>query len=67
MAEHEFTPDQIAEGIRRALAKHDVKAVNGLIALLALQDPHRAEAIRQTILVGLRVTSASQPTEQEPS
>lgn len=57
MTVHEFTPAQIEAGIHSALAKQDIDAVPGLIALLALQDPHRADMIRQTILYGLSVAT----------
>lgn len=49
----EFTDDQIERGIRLALGKQDIKAVPGLIALLAIQNPRRADMVRQTILYGL--------------
>jgi len=53
----EFTDAQIEQGIHRALAKQDIHAVPGLIALLALQNPHRAEEVRQTILFGLSLAA----------
>lgn len=55
----EYTDEQIEAAIRSALAKQDIDAVPGLIALLALQNPHRAEEVRQTILFGLRIASAN--------
>lgn len=37
----------------KALEEHNVTAVASLIALLALQNPERAETIRQTLLSAL--------------
>jgi hypothetical protein len=53
MSEPEYSEDQIVSGIESALRKHDVHAIPGLIALLALQNPRRAE----TILFGLRIAA----------
>jgi hypothetical protein len=52
-----YTDDQIVTGIEKALGKQDVNAIPGLIALLALQNPERAESIRQTILLGLSIAA----------
>lgn len=62
-AERKYTDAQIEGGIRLALSRQDVKAIPGLIALLALQNPDRAEAIRQTILFGLSLAAASSKNE----
>lgn len=53
----EYTDDQIVTAIESALRKRDVEAIPGLIALLALQNPDRAETIRQTILFGLSLAT----------
>lgn len=55
MTGHEFTPDQIVDAIVHALHEHDVKAVPGLIKLLALQDPRRAQDVLDTIKAGLAI------------
>jgi hypothetical protein len=52
-----YTDAQIEKGIGLALERQDVNAVPGLIALLALQNPHRAEQIRETILFGLKIAA----------
>ncbi len=61
----EYTDDQIETAIMSALQKHDNEAVVGLLMLLALQNPHRAEIIRDTILLGLALaadnTNVSRP------
>ena len=52
-----YTDEQIESGILRALKAQDINAIPGMIALLALQNPARAEAVRQTILLGLSIAS----------
>lgn len=59
MAEPTYTDEQIERGIHLALEKQDVEAVPSLIALLALQNPHKADQIRQTILKGLRIAAVA--------
>jgi hypothetical protein len=59
-----YTDEQIVKGIEKALAVQDVKAVPGLIALLALQNSQRAESIRQTILLGLEIAAHAKPKSQ---
>lgn len=63
----EFSDAQIESAITSALAKQDINAVPGLITLLALQNPHRADMIRQTILYGLSIAANTQPSEPEPT
>lgn len=58
MAEQEYTPAEIERAIESALRQQKVEAIPGLIALLALQDPARAESVRQMILAGLRVAQS---------
>lgn len=53
----EFTDEQIERGIRLALQKQNVEAIPGLITLLAIQNPHRADVVRQTILYGLDIAT----------
>lgn len=51
----EFTDEQIVEGIRAALRAADVEAVGGLLTLLALQNPRRAEEVRKLMLAGIKI------------
>lgn len=53
----EFTDAQIERGIHLALEKQDIHAIPALITLLAMQNPRRADMIRQTILYGLDIAS----------
>lgn len=57
MPEPEYTDEQIEEAIALALHKQDVKAVPGLLALLALQNPERADYLRNLMLFGLSVAA----------
>lgn len=57
---HEFTPDQIVQGIESALHDHEVAVVPGLIRLLAVQDPARAEALLDTIELGIAISRAAE-------
>jgi len=54
---HEFTPDQIEDTIGTALRAGDVDVVPSLVALLALQDADRAQAVLDTINTGLILAS----------
>ncbi len=54
---HEFTDEQIEQGIASALAEQNIAVVPSLIALLAAQNPERAELVRQTILLGLSLAT----------
>lgn len=54
-ARHEFTPDEIVAGIQKALAERELEVVPGLIKLLAVQDPHRAQAILDWIEIARTV------------
>lgn len=49
----DFTSDEIVEGIRKAIADHDVHVVPDLIKLLATKDPRRAQQVLDTLEVGL--------------
>lgn len=53
----EFTDAQIERGITLALKRQDIDVIPGLITLLALQNPRRADTIRQTILYGLDIAT----------
>lgn len=41
--EHEFTPDQIEETIAHAVRERDFAVIPGLVKLLAVQSPERAQ------------------------
>lgn len=49
----EWTPDEIEAAIQRALAAHDVKAVESLMVMLAVRDPQRAEDMLTILKAGL--------------
>lgn len=53
---NEFTADQIADAISKALREHEVTVIPGLIKLLALKDPTRAQAIYDTIQLGIAIS-----------
>lgn len=50
-----LTAGQLEAGIHNALQAHDVQAVYGYLLLLAVKDPYRADEIRSTLLVCLRL------------
>ena len=54
---HEFTPDQIEDTITAAIKARDFHVIEGLIGLLALQDADRAQAVLDTIDVGLSIAA----------
>lgn len=54
-----YTPAEIEEGIRRALSEGAVAVVPGLLRLLALQSPRRAEVLLETIELGLAIGKAA--------
>lgn len=63
-----YTDAQIESAIESALAKQNVAVIPGLIAVLAMQNPERADVVRRTILLGLSVaTSASLPSDSGAS
>lgn len=45
MTGHEFTPDQIEQGIASAVRDREFNVIPGLIKLLALKDPVRAQDV----------------------
>jgi hypothetical protein len=51
------TPDQIVAGINQALADRELAIVPGLIRLLAVKDPHRAQAVLDAIEIARVVRS----------
>jgi hypothetical protein len=58
---HEFTADQITESIANAIRDREFEVVVGLIRLLALQDPDRAQLILDTVEVARIIAKADQP------
>jgi hypothetical protein len=64
MTNQRYTDAQIEKGIHDALQAQNVEAVASLIALLALQNPHRADAIRRTILHGLSIAQSTVPEDE---
>lgn len=50
-----LTADQLEVGIHNALKARDVQAVYGFLLLMAVKDPYRADEIRSTLMVGLRL------------
>lgn len=56
---HSYTPAEIEEGIHRALSEGAVAVVPGLLRLLALQSPRRAEVLLETIERGLAMGKAA--------
>jgi hypothetical protein len=52
-------------GIHAALRAEDMPAVVGLLPLLTVQDPKRAELLYQTIRVGLAITQERGNTNNE--
>jgi hypothetical protein len=63
MTDHEFSVEDIEKGIHHALRAQDVQAIPGLLKLMALQDPERAEELRQTMLLGVTIAGAA-PTPE---
>lgn len=61
MTAHEFTSDQITETIANAIRDRDLEVVPGLIRLLAIQDPGRAQEVLDTIQAAQIIAKASQP------
>lgn len=61
MTGHEFTSDQITETIAIAIRDREFEVVPGLIRLLALQDPGRAQLILDTVDLARVIAKAGQP------
>ncbi len=53
MTAREFTDDQIVDAVTQAIADRRFDLVEGLVALLALQNPTRAQEVLTTIRAGL--------------
>jgi hypothetical protein len=55
---HEFTPDQIVQGINCAITDREFAVIPSLIKLLAVQDPHLAQGVLDNIEMGQIVARA---------
>jgi hypothetical protein len=51
-----YTADQITEAIALAVRAHDMPAVVSLLKRLAVTDPVQAQAVYDTLKLGLEVT-----------
>lgn len=60
MTAHEFTSDQISETIATAIRDREFEVVPGLIRLLAVQDPGRAQEVLDTIEAAQIIAKADQ-------
>jgi hypothetical protein len=60
---HDFTADEIADAVAKAIHDHEFTVIPGLIRLLALNDPQRAQDILDTIELGLAIGAAHEPKE----
>ena len=58
-SEPEFTAEQITEAIAVAIKAQAFKVVPGLIRLLALQDPHQAQIVYDSLTAVLDSSSGS--------
>lgn len=52
------TADELEAGMWAALRAHDVEAVYGLLMLLALKDPYRADELRRTFKAALAIAKS---------
>lgn len=46
-----LTTEQVEAGIAKAIRKHDWQAVEGLIRILVIKDPERAQAVYDTLCI----------------
>lgn len=68
MPEHRrFTTDEIEAGIAGAIAAGDFEVVPGLIQLLAVRNPERAQTVLDTIELGIEISKRSALDEEAPS
>lgn len=51
----EFTSDQLVALLPIALERGDMKAVDCALRLLAVQDPHRAQLVVDTMKLGIAI------------
>lgn len=50
-----YSTEQLLEGIRRAVEARDFDAVAAILRLLAVQDPHAAQAVLDTVSMAAAV------------
>ena len=50
-----LSPEQVMDGIAKAVKAHDFEAVNALLRVLAVKDPHQAELVYGSMLAVLGV------------
>ena len=48
-----LTPEQVMEGIAKAVSAHDFEAVIALLKVLAVKDPRQAEVVYRSMLAVL--------------
>ena len=48
-----LSPEQVMDGIAKAVKAHDFEAVNVLLRVLAVKDPHQAEVVYESMLAML--------------
>lgn len=53
----DVSAEDYTKAITKALENQDVKAVPGLLALMAIRYPREAEELRQTLLLGLTIAA----------
>lgn len=58
MTAPEYTPDQLIDGIARAIKATDWDGVTGLLRRLAVIAPDRAQAVLDTIDLGVTLSRA---------
>ncbi len=49
----EYTSDQLVGGIHNAIKAGAMDAVEAFLKILAVQDPHRAQDVMDTLKIGL--------------
>jgi len=62
----DFTADQIVQGIETALREREIDVIPGLIKLLAGKDPARAQAVYDTLQLGIRRSRAADDMDSTP-
>lgn len=67
MADHEFTPDQIEHGIACAVKERLFDVIPGLLELLAVQDPARAQAVLDALRGKATITVDLAASREDPA
>lgn len=65
MSGSEYTADQIAAAIETALRDREVQVVPSLLKMLAVRDPQRAQAMLDTITMGIDLNRRLRHTADE--